>query len=108
MSDSTTACARGRAWPSSSRTQAAWRGSATRAAEDAEMRRARGRHPRVRGRGIAHLARRGPRCETSAALPVPPTPRADPPRECDLAVVGAGIVGLAAARELALRHDGLR
>jgi len=31
-----------------------------------------------------------------------------PPRECDLAVVGAGIVGLAAARELALRHPGAR
>lgn len=31
----------------------------------------------------------------------------EPPRECDLAVVGAGIVGLAVARELALRHDGL-
>ena len=31
-----------------------------------------------------------------------------PPRECDLVVVGAGIVGLATARELALRHDGLR
>jgi L-2-hydroxyglutarate oxidase len=29
---------------------------------------------------------------------------ADPPRECDLVVVGAGIVGLATARELALRH----
>src|SRR5918995_99115 len=29
---------------------------------------------------------------------------ADPPRECDLAVVGAGIVGLATARELALRN----
>jgi L-2-hydroxyglutarate oxidase len=29
---------------------------------------------------------------------------ADPPRECDLAVIGAGIVGLAVARELALRH----
>src|SRR5215207_3829925 len=28
----------------------------------------------------------------------------DHPRECDLAVVGAGIVGLAVARELALRH----
>jgi 2-hydroxyglutarate dehydrogenase len=28
----------------------------------------------------------------------------EPPRECDLAVVGAGIVGLATARELALRH----
>src|SRR4051794_19043630 len=35
-------------------------------------------------------------------------PGADPPRECDVVVVGAGIVGLAAARELALRHDGLR
>jgi (S)-2-hydroxyglutarate dehydrogenase len=33
---------------------------------------------------------------------------ADPPRDCDVLVVGAGIVGLAAARELALRHDGLR
>jgi L-2-hydroxyglutarate oxidase len=28
----------------------------------------------------------------------------EPPRECDLAVVGAGIVGLATARELALRN----
>jgi (S)-2-hydroxyglutarate dehydrogenase len=32
---------------------------------------------------------------------------AQPPRECDVVVVGAGIVGLAAARELSLRHDGL-
>ena len=32
----------------------------------------------------------------------------DPLRECDLVVVGAGIVGLAVARELTLRHDGLR
>jgi (S)-2-hydroxyglutarate dehydrogenase len=31
-----------------------------------------------------------------------------PPSECDVAVIGAGIVGLAVARELALRHDGLR
>jgi 2-hydroxyglutarate dehydrogenase len=30
-----------------------------------------------------------------------------PPRESDVVVVGAGIVGLAVARELALRHDGL-
>jgi L-2-hydroxyglutarate oxidase len=29
------------------------------------------------------------------------------PRSCDVVVVGAGIVGLAAARELAIRHDGL-
>jgi (S)-2-hydroxyglutarate dehydrogenase len=29
---------------------------------------------------------------------------ADPPRECDVVVVGAGIVGLAVARELTLRH----
>jgi (S)-2-hydroxyglutarate dehydrogenase len=41
-------------------------------------------------------------------LTAPATVRPDPPRECDLAVVGAGIVGLAVARELALRHDGLR
>jgi 2-hydroxyglutarate dehydrogenase len=32
----------------------------------------------------------------------------EPPREADLVVVGAGIVGLAVAREMALRHDGLR
>lgn len=32
----------------------------------------------------------------------------DPPRDCDVAVVGGGIVGLAAARELSLRHDGIR
>jgi L-2-hydroxyglutarate oxidase len=31
-----------------------------------------------------------------------------PPREADVAVVGAGIVGLAVARELSLRHDGIR
>jgi 2-hydroxyglutarate dehydrogenase len=31
-----------------------------------------------------------------------------PPRECDVVVVGAGIVGSATARELALRHDGIR
>ena len=30
-----------------------------------------------------------------------------PPRACDLVVVGAGIVGLATAREMATRHDGL-
>jgi (S)-2-hydroxyglutarate dehydrogenase len=33
---------------------------------------------------------------------------ADPPAECDVAVVGAGILGLAVARELALRHDSIR
>ena len=31
-----------------------------------------------------------------------------PPNQCDIAVVGAGILGLAAARELAERHAGLR
>jgi (S)-2-hydroxyglutarate dehydrogenase len=31
-------------------------------------------------------------------------PLAEPPRECDLVVVGAGIVGLAVARELTRRH----
>ena len=31
-----------------------------------------------------------------------------PPASCDVVVVGAGIIGLAAARELALRHEGLR
>jgi (S)-2-hydroxyglutarate dehydrogenase len=30
------------------------------------------------------------------------------PRECDAVVIGGGIVGMAAARELALRHDGIR
>jgi len=32
----------------------------------------------------------------------------DPPRECDAVVIGAGILGVAVARELALRHDGIR
>jgi (S)-2-hydroxyglutarate dehydrogenase len=32
---------------------------------------------------------------------------AEPPRECDVVVVGAGILGLAVARELAQRHNGL-
>jgi L-2-hydroxyglutarate oxidase len=30
-----------------------------------------------------------------------------PPKACDVVVVGAGIVGLAVARELTLRHDGI-
>ena len=34
--------------------------------------------------------------------------RVEPPSECDVVVVGAGIVGLAVARELTLRHDGIR
>ena len=34
--------------------------------------------------------------------------RDEPPRDCDVAVVGAGILGLAVARELALRQDGVR
>jgi (S)-2-hydroxyglutarate dehydrogenase len=33
---------------------------------------------------------------------------ADPPSECDVVIVGAGIVGLAVARELSSRHDGMR
>jgi L-2-hydroxyglutarate oxidase len=33
---------------------------------------------------------------------------AAPPKACDVAIVGAGILGLATARELTLRHDGLR
>jgi (S)-2-hydroxyglutarate dehydrogenase len=31
----------------------------------------------------------------------------DPPQGCDVVVVGTGIVGLAVAREVALRHDGI-
>jgi L-2-hydroxyglutarate oxidase len=31
-----------------------------------------------------------------------------PPREADVVVVGAGIVGLATARELSMRHEGIR
>jgi 2-hydroxyglutarate dehydrogenase len=32
----------------------------------------------------------------------------EPPRECDLVVVGGGILGLATAREMTFRHDGIR
>jgi (S)-2-hydroxyglutarate dehydrogenase len=32
----------------------------------------------------------------------------DPPAECDVAIVGGGILGLALARELTARHDGIR
>jgi L-2-hydroxyglutarate oxidase len=39
---------------------------------------------------------------------VPAPANSPPPDVCDVAVVGAGILGLAVARELALRHDGLR
>ncbi len=42
-------------------------------------------------------------------LPYMASPQvSQPPAECDVVVVGAGIVGLAVARELALRHDGAR
>src|SRR5919199_1659458 len=34
--------------------------------------------------------------------------RAEPPERCDVAVVGAGILGLAAARELTRRHPRLK
>jgi 2-hydroxyglutarate dehydrogenase len=34
--------------------------------------------------------------------------RHEPPAECDVVVVGGGIVGLATARELTLRHEGIR
>ena len=44
-------------------------------------------------------------CETG---PVSRPLLSDPPMECDVAVVGAGIIGLAAARELAGRHPGIR
>jgi 2-hydroxyglutarate dehydrogenase len=37
----------------------------------------------------------------------PQTNESKPPEECDVAIVGAGIVGLAVARELAIRHTGL-
>ncbi len=39
-------------------------------------------------------------------MPAPANP--GPPAECDVVVVGAGIVGLAVARELASRHRGMR
>jgi (S)-2-hydroxyglutarate dehydrogenase len=34
--------------------------------------------------------------------------RVAPPEHCDVVLVGAGIIGLAAARELSLRHEGMR
>jgi (S)-2-hydroxyglutarate dehydrogenase len=37
-----------------------------------------------------------------------PTPDAQPPTVCDVVVVGAGILGLATARELMARHSGMR
>jgi 2-hydroxyglutarate dehydrogenase len=37
-----------------------------------------------------------------------PIPTTEPPSACDVVIVGAGIVGLAVARELTRRHDGLR
>jgi (S)-2-hydroxyglutarate dehydrogenase len=37
-----------------------------------------------------------------------PSPAAPPPSECDVVVVGAGILGLATARELCARHPGIR
>ncbi|HEY1285352.1 MAG TPA: L-2-hydroxyglutarate oxidase [Solirubrobacterales bacterium] len=39
---------------------------------------------------------------------MPDRPEAQPPSECDLAVVGGGILGTAVARELARRHAGAR
>jgi L-2-hydroxyglutarate oxidase len=38
----------------------------------------------------------------------PVTTDCEPPTECDLVVVGAGIIGLAVARELLIRHPGAR
>ena len=40
-------------------------------------------------------------------MDAPPITFAPPPAECDVIVIGAGIIGLASARELAMRHDGL-
>jgi L-2-hydroxyglutarate oxidase len=39
---------------------------------------------------------------------MPVRPDSQPPAECDLVVVGGGIVGLAVARELLIRHPGAR
>jgi (S)-2-hydroxyglutarate dehydrogenase len=39
---------------------------------------------------------------------MPNAPESQPPRECDLAVVGAGILGMAVARELLARRPGAR
>src|SRR4051794_26326133 len=46
-------------------------------------------------------------CPNSAAYD-PPVSRPDPTGECDVAVVGGGIVGLATARELQRRRPGRR
>jgi L-2-hydroxyglutarate oxidase LhgO len=49
-------------------------------------------------RGLSGRARRGPLARAPNALPV----------KYDIAIIGGGIVGLATARELALRHPSLR
>jgi 2-hydroxyglutarate dehydrogenase len=54
------------------------------------------------------MRRRGSPPRQSSRIRQVQAQQADPPSECDVVVVGAGVIGLATARELALRHDGLR
>jgi L-2-hydroxyglutarate oxidase len=64
--------------------------------------------PVVRPSGHVPVAKHAPAAFATGKMQRMQQERVLPPAECDVVVVGAGIVGLSAARELSLRHDGLR